>query len=69
MHSFKSPDLLYVVPCNSKESKNQITKNSKGVFVGQYMEERRKIHLVSWSVICKDKKHGGLGFRHLEKLN
>ena len=29
------------------------------------LEERRKIHLVSWSVICKDKKHGGLGLRHL----
>ena len=26
------------------------------------MEERMKIHLISWSVICKDKKHGeGLG--------
>ena len=33
------------------------------------MEERRKIHLASWSVICKDKKHGGLGLRHLEGLN
>ena len=33
------------------------------------MEERRKIHLVSWSTICKDKKHGGLGLRHLEGLN
>ena len=25
--------------------------------------------LVSWSVICKDKKHGGLGPRHLEVFN
>ena len=33
------------------------------------MEERRKIHLLSWLVICKDKKHGGLGLRHLEGLN
>ena len=33
------------------------------------LEERRKIHLVSWSVICKDKKHGGLGLRHLEGFN
>ena len=33
------------------------------------MEERRKIHLASWSVICKDKNHGGLGLRHLEGLN
>ena len=33
------------------------------------MEERRKIHLVSWLVICKDKNHGGLGLRHLEGLN
>ena len=33
------------------------------------MEERRKIHLVSWLVICKDKKHGRLGLRHLEGFN
>ena len=33
------------------------------------LEERRKIHLVGWSVICKDKKHGGLGLRHLERFN
>ena len=25
--------------------------------------------MVSWSVICKDKKHGGLGLRHLEIFN
>ena len=25
--------------------------------------------MVSWSVICKDKKHGGLGLRHLEGFN
>ena len=33
------------------------------------MEERRKMYLISWSVICKDKKHGGLGLRHLEGFN
>ena len=25
--------------------------------------------MVSWLVICKDKKHGGLGLRHLEGFN
>ena len=28
-----------------------------------------KIYLISWSVICKYKKHGGLGLRHLEGFN
>ena len=25
--------------------------------------------MVSWSVICKEKKHGGFGLRHLEGFN
>ena len=33
------------------------------------LEERRKIHLVRWAVICKDKRHGGLGLRHLKDFN
>ncbi|WJZ84098.1 hypothetical protein VitviT2T_003721 [Vitis vinifera] len=33
------------------------------------MEERRKIHLVRWAVICKDKRHGGLGLRYLKDFN
>ena len=36
VHSFKPPDLFYVAFCNSKESKNRIRNNSKGVFVGRY---------------------------------
>ena len=32
-------------------------------------EERRKIHLVRWAVICKDKRLGGLGLRHLKVFN
>nr|CAN71342.1 hypothetical protein VITISV_002439 [Vitis vinifera] len=33
------------------------------------MDERKKIHLVRWAVICKDKRHGGLGLRHLKDFN
>ena len=33
------------------------------------MEERRKIHLVRGAVICKDKRHGGLGLRYLKDFN
>ena len=33
------------------------------------MEEKRKIHLVRWAVICKDKRHEGLSLRHLKVFN
>ena len=33
------------------------------------MEERRKIHLVRWAAICKDKRYGGLGLRHMKDFN
>ena len=33
------------------------------------LDERRKIHLVRWAVICKDKRHGELGLRHLKVFN
>ena len=36
VHSFKPPNLLYVAFCDSKETENQIRKNSKGIFVGRY---------------------------------
>ncbi|RVW14689.1 Transposon Ty3-I Gag-Pol polyprotein [Vitis vinifera] len=39
------------------------------VSIRQDLEERRKIHLVSWAVICKDKRHGGLGLRNLKDFN
>lgn len=31
--------------------------------------ERTKMHLLSWSKVCKDKKFGGLGFKSLEVFN
>ena len=33
------------------------------------MEERRKIHLVRWAAVCKDKRYGGLGLRHMKDFN
>ena len=33
------------------------------------VEGRRRIHLVRWTAICKDKKYGGLGLRHLKEFN
>ena len=29
----------------------------------------KKPHLVKWSIVCSDKKRGGLGVRCLSKLN
>ena len=33
------------------------------------MSNGRQIHLVRWTVICKDKRHGGLVLRHLKDFN
>ena len=68
MHSFKPSNLFYVAFYNPKENENQIRENSKGVFVGRF-GGKKEDPLVSWSVICKEKKHGGLGLRHLEGFN
>jgi hypothetical protein len=31
--------------------------------------EKRKIHWVKWSKICKNKRNGGLGFREMRAFN
>jgi hypothetical protein len=31
--------------------------------------DKRKIHWVKWSQVCKNKKHGGLGFRGIRAFN
>ncbi|RVX08739.1 putative ribonuclease H protein [Vitis vinifera] len=43
--------------------------NSCRVWDGGDVEGRRRIHLVRWTAICKDKKYGGLGLRHLKEFN
>ncbi|RVW30191.1 putative ribonuclease H protein [Vitis vinifera] len=50
------------------ESETQIEKIQREFLWGD-MEEKRKIHLVRWAVICKDKRHGGLGLRYLKEFN
>ena len=57
--------LLSVIPKKVITKLERIQMN----FLWGKMEERRKFHLVNWAEICKDKKHGGLGLRHLEGLN
>ena len=56
---------LFVIPTKVVTRLERIQKN----FLWGEMEERRKFHSVNWAKICKDKKHGGLGLRHLEGLN
>lgn len=34
-----------------------------------YDTERRKLHLVTWSIVCLDRSNGGLGIRRLSILN
>ena len=56
---------LFVIPKNVRTRLERIQRN----FLWGDTEERRKFHLVNWAEVCKDKKHGGLGLRHLEGLN
>ena len=41
----------------------------KKKIVGNHLEEKKKVHLVSWLIVCKDKKYGGLGIRRLKVLS
>ncbi|RVW28274.1 hypothetical protein CK203_083693 [Vitis vinifera] len=42
--------------------------NLPTTYLGSFGGER-KIHLVRWAVICKDKRHEGLSLRHLKVFN
>ncbi|RVW82606.1 putative ribonuclease H protein [Vitis vinifera] len=55
--------LLFVIPRKVRLRLEKIQRE----FLWGDLEERRKIHLVRWTVICKDKRHGGLGLRHLKE--
>lgn len=37
--------------------------------IGEAAEKTRKLHTISWSKICKDKREGGLGIKQLQKKN
>ena len=56
---------LFVIPRRVRLRLEKIQRE----FLWGELEERRKIHLVSWAVICKDKRHGGLGLRNLKDFN
>lgn len=32
-------------------------------------QEKKKIHLVYWELVCQSKGNGGLGLRHLKENN
>ena len=42
--------------------------NWKKKIVGNHLEEKN-VHLVSWLIVCKDKKYGGLGISRLKVLS
>ncbi|RVW14147.1 putative ribonuclease H protein [Vitis vinifera] len=56
---------LFVIPRKVRLRLKKIQRE----FLWGDMEEKRKIHLVRWAVICKDKRHGGLGLRYLKEFN
>lgn len=55
---------LFVIPKKVRTRLERIQRN----FFWEDTKERRKFHLVNWVEVCKDKKHGGLGLRHLRVL-
>ena len=56
---------LFVIPRKVRLKLEKIQRE----FLWGDLEERRKIHLVRWADICKDKRHGVLGLRHLKDFN
>ena len=56
---------LFVIP---RKVKLRLEKIQTELLRGD-LKKRRKIHLVRWTVICKDKRRGGLGLRHLKDFN
>ncbi|XP_028779093.1 uncharacterized protein LOC114735561 [Neltuma alba] len=47
---------------------NEIERKARNFLWGS-SDEKQKMHLVSWSKLCTDKKSGGLGMRHLKQQN
>ncbi|KAJ9700573.1 hypothetical protein PVL29_006060 [Vitis rotundifolia] len=56
---------LFVIPRKVRLRLEKIQRE----FLWGDLEERRKLHLVRCAVICKYKRHGGLGLRHLKDFN
>ncbi|RVW27828.1 Transposon TX1 uncharacterized 149 kDa protein [Vitis vinifera] len=56
---------LFVIPRKVRIRLEKIQRE----FLWGDVEGRRRIHLVRWTAICKDKKYGGLGLRHLKEFN
>lgn len=48
--------------------RNRLEKIQRGFLWGNIWEDN-KMHLVSWSKVCKEKKSGDLDIRRLEILN
>ncbi|RVX12485.1 putative ribonuclease H protein [Vitis vinifera] len=55
---------LFVIPRKVRLRLEEIQRE----FLWGDLEERRKIHLVKWAVICKYKRHGGFGVKAFEGL-
>ena len=56
---------LFIIPKKVRIRLERIQRE----FLWGDMEERGKIHMLSWSVMCKDKKHERLELRHFEGFN
>ena len=66
-HSVQHAYLLYVPVSYAKEREFEIGAERDFLWGGGALE--RKPHLVDWSIVCSDKRKGGLGVRNLALLN
>jgi hypothetical protein len=56
---------IYLLPKTTIDSLDKIRKR----FFWQGGGTKIKYHLVKWEKICKSEKKGGLGIKHLRKMN
>lgn len=61
---------VYVLICNSQKVKLRLEQieDSKRFSIGRWALEK-KLHLLKWIAICKDRSKGGLGIRSIPSLN
>ncbi|XVE49680.1 hypothetical protein DITRI_Ditri01bG0100600 [Diplodiscus trichospermus] len=52
-------------PINVCDELDKIGRN----FIWGHVGDSRKVHLISWDVLCKPKSYGGLGLRSFRNVN
>lgn len=67
-HFMKSSNLLRVPFSIPRRLRIRLKKIQRDLLWGHHLEEKEML-LVSWGIVCKDRKYGGLGSKKLKALN